>query len=42
MFFMSQREVSYTHVSKSEQTSKEKIGACFKVSALKQISTANV
>ena len=33
MFFMSPQEVSYTHVYKSERTSKEKIGVSFKVSA---------
>ena len=38
MFFISPREVGYTHVSKSQRTFKEMIGASFKVSAC----TANV
>ena len=32
MLFMSPREVSHTHVSKSEQTLKQKVGASFTVS----------
>ena len=41
-FYMSPREVSHTHVAKSEWTHKQKVGASFKVSALKHISIANV
>ena len=38
MFFMSPREVSYTHVSKSERTFKKKIRASFKVLACSKCS----
>ena len=41
MFFMSPQEVSHIHVSKSEWTLKQKVGASFKMSAWKQISIAS-